>query len=198
MEHYTYVVYLDTFEGEEIPLWVGQGTGGRWKDYQRRNTGNKDLETMVDWCREHGLFEQLRSEIVERFDTRGEALAFENKLIALYGRRDLGTGPLFNRTDGGEGEMSEVGRRNMARMSPEQRSERIRVMNSKLTREQRSKNARAMNSKLTPEQRTKGRRSGARVTSSMRIACINPGCLMVTNPGNMARHLRACPHRPSA
>src|SRR5260221_5967007 len=96
--HYPYIVHLDT-KGEDVPLWVGQGTGGRWKRYL--NHGNRDLRAMVDWCREEGLLEHLRSEIVERFDTRTEAMTLEHELISLIGRRDLGTGPLFNRTCGG-------------------------------------------------------------------------------------------------
>jgi hypothetical protein len=109
-KHYVYIVYLDTPEGEEMPLWVGQGTSYRWKAYRKRNFKNKDLRAMVEWCRENNLFDQLRPEKVQYFATRDGALDLEEELIALIGRRDLGTGPLFNRTCGGEEGLSETGR----------------------------------------------------------------------------------------
>lgn len=47
-------------------------------------------------------FTNYRVEIVAEFDTREEAESLEKLLIAKYGRKDLGLGPLTNRTDGGE------------------------------------------------------------------------------------------------
>ena len=54
----------------------------------------------------------------EEFATRAEAAAREIELIALYGRRDLGRGPLTNLTNGGEygapGSTFNVGRKHSA------------------------------------------------------------------------------------
>lgn len=41
--------------------------------------------------------------VVFRTDNKQEALEYEVSLIQKYGRRNLGTGPLANMTDGGEG-----------------------------------------------------------------------------------------------
>jgi hypothetical protein len=42
-------------------------------------------------------------EIVDEFILESQALAYEIELIAQYGRRDIGTGILVNKTDGGQG-----------------------------------------------------------------------------------------------
>lgn len=47
-------------------------------------------------------FTNYRVEIVADLDTREEAENMEKLLIAQYGRKDQGLGPLTNRTDGGE------------------------------------------------------------------------------------------------
>jgi hypothetical protein len=49
-----------------------------------------------------------RVERVFETDDEQEAFAKEMQLIELYGRRDLNTGTLFNRTDGGEGPSGHV------------------------------------------------------------------------------------------
>lgn len=72
------------------PYYVGKGSGDRaWKKWSK-----KDIKPPHDSSRiviiQDGLKEQ-------------EAFDLEKKLIAEYGRKDLGTGILHNKTDGGEG-----------------------------------------------------------------------------------------------
>lgn len=101
---YTYL-YLDPSrqhprrpEGE--PIYVGKGKGNRYTQHSKRRP-------------KHPLYSRLKS-----MQTKGvepiiiflakdvdEELAFlvEQEAIDLYGRKDLGKGPLLNLTDGGEG-----------------------------------------------------------------------------------------------
>lgn len=83
------------------PVYVGKGTGDRDLSHWSRGSHNKPLQDFLSHLRQRGL-----TPICQRvFETEDEEAAFakEQELIALYGRRDLGTGTLFNRTDGGEG-----------------------------------------------------------------------------------------------
>lgn len=83
-------------------VYVGKGQGNRarfhWEKGVKHNSGFSNfLSLLRKTCLEPSI------EIVGRFDTEVEAHADEIRLIALYGRRDLKTGTLFNLTDGGEG-----------------------------------------------------------------------------------------------
>ena len=83
------------------PVYVGKGTGDRDLSHWSRGSHNKPLQDFLSHLRRIGL-----EPICERvFETEIESDAFlkEMELIKLYGRRDLKTGTLFNRTDGGEG-----------------------------------------------------------------------------------------------
>jgi hypothetical protein len=83
------------------PVYVGKGTGDRDLSHWSRKSHNKPLQDFLSHLRQRKL-----TPICQRvFETENEQEAFakECELIALYGRRDIGTGTLFNRTDGGEG-----------------------------------------------------------------------------------------------
>ena len=85
MEFYSYLWLRE----DGSPYYVGKGSGRR--AYGRCNHGHlhppKDLSRIV-------LFPQ---------DSEAAAFKSEQDLIALFGRKDLGTGCLRNLTDGGEG-----------------------------------------------------------------------------------------------
>lgn len=72
------------------PYYIGKGSGDRaYKKWSK-----KDIKPPAD---------TTRIVIVEQDLTEDQAFDLEKKLIAEYGRKDLGTGILHNKTDGGEG-----------------------------------------------------------------------------------------------
>jgi hypothetical protein len=83
------------------PVYVGKGTGDRDLSHWSRGSHSKPLQDFLSHLKAVGLV-PLVSRVLE---TEDESAAFtkEIKLIALYGRRNLKLGPLFNLTDGGEG-----------------------------------------------------------------------------------------------
>jgi predicted nucleic acid-binding Zn-ribbon protein len=73
----------------------------------------------------------------------------------------------------------------------ERRSAKAKMMRSRLTSEQLSAGGAAAVAKISREDRSRG----ATTTNSISVTCPNPGCGMTTNPPNLARHLKVCPHR---
>ena len=93
MKFYTYL-YKDA---DGTPIYVGKGTKKRaWKHW----SGDNHLGRTLRKRKEAGTI--LEPEIYEA-SNEAEAFACEVALIALYGRADLGTGTLYNLTDGGDG-----------------------------------------------------------------------------------------------
>lgn len=83
------------------PVYVGKGTGDRDLSHWSRGSHNKPFQDFLSHLKRRGFVA-----VCERvFETEDEQAAFakEIELIALYGRRILNTGTLFNLTDGGEG-----------------------------------------------------------------------------------------------
>jgi hypothetical protein len=106
-----FYVYLwlrskDSEHGPKLsPYYVGKGQGGRYYGKTGRPAGRPRDKSYIVFVQE-GLTEE-------------EAFALETYCIKLYGRIDIGTGILHNRTDGGEGRSgyiaSEETRRKMSR-----------------------------------------------------------------------------------
>jgi hypothetical protein len=92
MENLYYVYEHYTADTNEI-FYVGYGKNKRPYDYIRRNKFWKNV------YEKHGVVVKIIKENV----ALNEAVELECKLIGEYGRRDLGTGPLVNLTDGGDG-----------------------------------------------------------------------------------------------
>lgn len=97
--HKRYFVYQHIRLDTESTFYIGIGTQPKnGLLYERAYTSwgrNPTWKGIA--CRTN-----YRVEIILEADTREEVEAEEIRLIALYGRRDQGAGPLANRTDGGE------------------------------------------------------------------------------------------------
>jgi len=81
---YTYAYLRE----DKTPYYIGKGTGRRAYKRDRRIRPPKDKSRI--------LF--LKQNLTEE-----EAFKHEKYMIGVFGRKDLGTGILHNRTDGGEG-----------------------------------------------------------------------------------------------
>ena len=83
------------------PVYVGKGTGDRDLSHWSRGSHNKPFQDFISHLKLRGFVAPCQRVL----ETEDEAAAFakEVELIALYGRRTLKTGTLFNLTDGGEG-----------------------------------------------------------------------------------------------
>lgn len=89
-----FYVYIHRRATTKEIFYVGKGHGRRAKD---KNRDNHHWRRVVA---KHGLIVEIAYAGLQEW----AALEIERELIALYGRRDLGDGPLVNMTDGGEGQ----------------------------------------------------------------------------------------------
>ena len=142
--YYTYAYLRE----DRTPYYIGKGKGDRaYKKERREFKPPKDKSRIIF----------LKQNLTEE-----EAFKHEIYMIAVFGRKDLGTGILRNRTDGGEGvsnqgtpeQRSEIARKRQASMTPEQRSEIARKRNANMTPEQMSERAKKAQASKTPEQRS--------------------------------------------
>ena len=84
MYYYTYAYLRE----DKTPYYIGKGTGDRIYSTNRRVSPPKDKSRII----------YLKQNLTEE-----EAFKHEIYMIAVLGRKDLGTGILHNRTGGGEG-----------------------------------------------------------------------------------------------
>jgi|GEM_PF-4416135 hypothetical protein len=81
---YTYAYLRE----DRTPYYIGKGQGSRVYSKHRTTNSPKDKSRIIF----------LKQNLTEQ-----EAFKHEIYMIAVFGRKDLGTGILHNRTDGGEG-----------------------------------------------------------------------------------------------
>ena len=85
MKYYTYAYLRE----DKTPYYIGKGKGNR--AHKRSKT---DIKPPKD---------KSRILILKNNLTEEEAFRHEVYMIAVFGRKDLGTGILYNKTDGGDG-----------------------------------------------------------------------------------------------
>jgi hypothetical protein len=84
MTFYTYIWLRE----DGTPYYVGKGSGDRAYKSSRHSVNKPEDKSRI---------------LVQEFPDEESAFAAEKFLIAYYGRKDLGTGCLRNRSEGGEG-----------------------------------------------------------------------------------------------
>jgi len=93
---YVYILY----DHDRVPIYVGKGSGGRLFQ-QLVNCSNEGARCAIAQARVFlGRDPNYR---IKFFWSELRAYLHERELILRFGRRNLGTGTLFNLTDGGDG-----------------------------------------------------------------------------------------------
>jgi hypothetical protein len=144
--YYTYAYLRE----DRTPYYIGKGKGDRIYSTCRRNKPPKDKSRII---------------LLKQNLTEEEAFKYERYMIAVFGRKDNGTGILRNLTNGGEGasnqgtpeQRSDRARKGQASRTPEQRSEVARKLaegRASMTPEQRRESAKKGHASMTPEQRS--------------------------------------------
>lgn len=100
MNNFYVYIYKDPIIFE--PFYVGKGCNGRYRDISARKY-NKHLYNKIQKYRRQGYFIKDITFFEQKNLFERDALSLEIELIRKIGRRDLGTGPLLNLTDGGDG-----------------------------------------------------------------------------------------------
>jgi len=98
---YVYVYYDPRPLKLNQPVYVGKGTGDRDISHWSRGSHNKLFQDFISHLKKRGLIASFQRML--ETESEEDAFAKEIELIALYGRRNIKTGTLFNLTDGGEG-----------------------------------------------------------------------------------------------
>lgn len=108
------------------PIYIGKGKwqNERHKDHLK-DCRNKIFENKINYWNKNNIEPMIV--ILEKNLTEQEAWDLETRLITSLGRFDLGTGPLLNLTNGGEGPAGRTpwnkGKKTQDYMSPETREQ---------------------------------------------------------------------------
>ena len=129
---YTYAYLRE----DRTPYYIGKGQGRRISNRQK-----KDMKSPKDKSRIIYLKQNLTEE---------EAFRYEKYMIAVFGRKDLGTGILRNRTDGGDGmsgfthseeTRKKISEKNKGRKLTEEHKQKLKEANKNQSEETRRKKA---------------------------------------------------------
>lgn len=100
-EDRSFYVYVADHPVTGEPIYVGKGKGRRFAQHNPAAMAGKHVNRyLTNVIKKYG---PVAFVIVQNGLTENEAFALERELIAKYGRVDIGTGTLSNRTDGGDG-----------------------------------------------------------------------------------------------
>ena len=90
---------------DDIPVYIGKGTGQRKRNHLRCAKNTTKNSHFLNWIRKYlrEIKEEPKIIIYKENLTKDESLKLENLLIISIGRRDKNEGPLLNQTDGGDG-----------------------------------------------------------------------------------------------
>lgn len=120
-----YYAYIYSDPITNVPFYVGKGTGKRAYKHLY-SSHNVAMSNKLKKIKDSGL-----KPFVDLIETSTEEFAFmlEKGLVKQYGRRDIGTGTLFNFTDGGEFTGAKKGRPapNKGKPCPDVQKQKIAV-----------------------------------------------------------------------
>jgi hypothetical protein len=175
-----YYVYV-LFDWLGIPRYVGKGKGKRDIKHERyTDPANWRKNEFIEqtWI----MLDEIPKVRIQNNITESEAFAAEAALIKVIGRIDLGTGPLTNMTDGGDGTsgyshrpssraiMSIKSKNYQASLTFEQKSSRAKLREANMTPEAQRERALKAVAALSPEQLSERGRKGAAAFSSEELA----------------------------
>lgn len=92
---YIYIYFI-----ADVPRYVGKGVGSRWKAHRTPKVTTKLGRTLKKVFKETGAW--IEPTIIQ-CESEEASFAEEKRLTQEHGREDLGTGVLWNLTDGGDG-----------------------------------------------------------------------------------------------
>lgn len=89
MNNFKYYVYQYIRKSDDTPYYIGKGTGNRALQKTNRSVSVPKDKSKIKY--------------IIRNIKENDAINLEISYIKLFGRKDIGTGILLNKTDGGEG-----------------------------------------------------------------------------------------------
>jgi hypothetical protein len=101
MKRFYVYEYVDRRTG--TPFYVGKGKNYRLSSHMNEAKKSSEVNPKLEMIRSLNYEEGVIINIVDDNLLESYSLALEAKLIRKIGRKDLGQGPLLNRTNGGEG-----------------------------------------------------------------------------------------------